>query len=425
MSVTLTRPPVRLSIGLLLVLVALLQPLAVSLAAPSQLEQAGDGVLIINRFETDQPLIALTFDAGSDVGYTDDILDLLAREGIKATFGMTGAWAQQYPELIQRMHAEGHQLINHSWSHPSFPQLSREERISEIERTDALLIELTGETTRPYFRPPYGEYDAATLDDLAALGYTTMVMWTVDTLGWAGLDAAGINQRVFETAVPGGIVLMHVGGQSQDAAALPGMIAGLRARGYDFATVHDLAQGTAVVEQHFAETGQWVRGKFLQFWRAYGGLDVFGYPLTGELEEDGLTVQYFERARFELHPDAWPERFDVLLTRLAADMVADRIARGEEPFRPIRAESDDFCNFYPETGHRLCGAFREYWESRGGLAIYGFPLSEEFDERNPDTGEVYTVQYFERARFEWHPENVGTDYEVLLGRLGAQALAER
>ena len=81
------------------------------------------------------------------------------------------------------------------------------------------------------------------------------------------------------------------------------------------------------------------------------------------------------------------------------------------------------CVFYVETSHNLCGGFRAYWEQFGGLAVYGMPISEEFREVNPDTGEEYTVQYFERARFEWHPGAWPERYDVLLGRLGAERLA--
>jgi hypothetical protein len=79
--------------------------------------------------------------------------------------------------------------------------------------------------------------------------------------------------------------------------------------------------------------------------------------------------------------------------------------------------------YYPETGHYLGFAFRTFWTRSGGLPVIGYPLTDEFLELNPDTVEFYTVQYFERQRYEWHPENAGTPYEVLLGRFGAQILA--
>lgn len=207
---------------------------------PSPAAGAAD-VWDIWQFETDESVIVLTFDAGADRGYTEDILDILAAEGILASFGMTGRWAEDNPDLLARIVDEGHHLINHTWSHPHMPQLTSEERIEELQSLEALVMELTGVDMRPYFRPPFGEYDEATLADLAASGYTVNVLWTVDTLGWNGLTAEEINARVLDAAAPGAIVLMHVGIQSQDAAALPEMIRLLREQGYGFATVAELA----------------------------------------------------------------------------------------------------------------------------------------------------------------------------------------
>ncbi|CAN5540368.1 hypothetical protein BH23CHL2_BH23CHL2_09140 [soil metagenome] len=86
-------------------------------------------------------------------------------------------------------------------------------------------------------------------------------------------------------------------------------------------------------------------------------------------------------------------------------------------------EPDPACAYFEETGHNVCGIFRDFWEMNGDLPVFGFPVTEAFEEQNFDTGETYLVQYFERQRFEHHPENAGTPYEVLLGRLGAQILA--
>ena len=81
--------------------------------------------------------------------------------------------------------------------------------------------------------------------------------------------------------------------------------------------------------------------------------------------------------------------------------------------------------YFPQTGHTLRGAFARYWQQNGNLAIYGYPLSEAFEEVNPDDGQSYIVQYFERNRFEEHPELAGTRYEVLLGLLGNEVLRAR
>ncbi len=156
----------------------------------------------------------------------------------------------------------------------------------------------------------------------------------------------------------------------------------------------------------------YVAAPFLAYWRTHGGLAIFGYPLSREIDatlEDGktYTVQYFERARFEYHPEnAAPD--NVLLGQLGRALHP-----ADPPAAPLPAARS-----FPETGHNLHTGFRDYWEAHGGLAQFGYPLTEESTERLAD-GKEYTVQYFERARFEWHPENP-PDYQVLLGQLGRQ-----
>jgi len=192
-------------------------------------------------------LVALTFDAGADTGYAAQILDTLRANGVRASFGVTGRWAEQNPELLRRIVAEGHQLINHSYSHSSFtgrstgrPPLSQAQRWQELDRTEDVVQRLTGATTKPYFRPPYGDYDASVNADVYARGYTYNVLWTVDSQGWTGLPAQQIVQRCLSLAQPGAIYVFHVGSASQDAQALPAIIAGLRAAGYGFGTVAEV-----------------------------------------------------------------------------------------------------------------------------------------------------------------------------------------
>lgn len=86
------------------------------------------------------------------------------------------------------------------------------------------------------------------------------------------------------------------------------------------------------------------------------------------------------------------------------------------------AQQTDDCMYYEETGHNLCGVFLDFWNNNGGLPVFGYPITEAFDEVNLDTGNTYTVQYFERERLEHHPNLAGSDYEVLLGRLGNEVL---
>lgn len=171
---------------------------------------------------------------------------------------------------------------------------------------------------------------------------------------------------------------------------------------------------------YFNETGHTLRGLTLRYWNKFGGLAQFGYPITEEFvetsETDGkeYTVQYFERNRFELHPENAGTDYEVLL-----GLLGRRYHDVDAPAAPITGQ-----RYFTETGHNLGGIFRDYWEQYGGLFIYGLPLTEEFAEKSPTNGKVYTVQYFERARFEYHPENSGKS-QVLLGLLGRQFLIDR
>ncbi len=185
------------------------------------------------------------------------------------------------------------------------------------------------------------------------------------------------------------------------------------------------AAGAAPVEQCFPPTGFCAQGRFLAYWQQHGGLELNGYPLTAERQErleDGntYTVQYFERVRLEYHPEnAAP--YDVLLGQFGR-----RVHPADPPAKP-----DPAATYFPQTGHNLsdltpctsspCARFfvefRTYWEQHGGLAQFGYPISELRQERLED-GNLYGVQYFERARFEYGGAG------ITLGQLGRRVLAE-
>jgi hypothetical protein len=181
-------------------------------------------------------------------------------------------------------------------------------------------------------------------------------------------------------------------------------------------------------------TGHNLGGGFRAYWEKYGGLAIFGYPLTEEFVWNGTTVQFLERARFEWHPGSWPSHYDVELGLVGNEVAAGRMS--EMPFRGTSAmhggtswdgkmapaDVDAEAIFFPQTMHNLSGGFRAYWQKFGDLSVFGFPISEEFKEKNPDNGKTYTVQYFERARFEWHPGEWPERWDIELGRLGAEAL---
>ncbi|HET8628715.1 MAG TPA: hypothetical protein VFL91_14940 [Thermomicrobiales bacterium] len=172
----------------------------------------------------------------------------------------------------------------------------------------------------------------------------------------------------------------------------------------------------------FPETGHQVCGRFLAYWQAHGGLAINGYPLSGEVTatlEDGkpYTVQYFERVRMEYHLENADPRYQVVLGQFGRRILA---GVPDAPTAPTSAK--DGSTFFQTTGHNVNGRFMAYWNAHGGLAQFGYPLSEAFQQQLED-GKTYTVQYFERARFEYHPENP-PPYDVELGQFGRRIYAE-
>jgi len=177
---------------------------------------------------------------------------------------------------------------------------------------------------------------------------------------------------------------------------------------------------TAAAPRCFAETGRCIAGHFLAYWEAHGGLARHGLPLSAEFTQvlaDGkpYTVQYFERSRFELHSEnAAPD--DLLLGQLGR-----ALRPADPPDGPPRGPGVQDGFYFPETGHRVGGRFFDYWYTQGGLAQFGYPLSAAFIERLED-GNTYTVQYFERARLEYHPEHQSPN-DLLLGQFGRRLYA--
>jgi len=178
-------------------------------------------------------------------------------------------------------------------------------------------------------------------------------------------------------------------------------------------------------ERCFDETGYCVSGRILAYWEQNGGLPVFGFPISPQREEliegQPRQVQWFERNRLELHPENAPP-YDVLLGRLGGELVATQDA-------PAPETPQAGCRYSEQTGFNICGEILAYWNANGleidgqpgttaaeSIALFGLPLTGTYETTLPD-GNVITVQWFERARFELHPQNA-PPYNVLLGRLG-------
>ncbi len=181
--------------------------------------------------------------------------------------------------------------------------------------------------------------------------------------------------------------------------------------------------------QYVDETGHIVPAVFQTYWAAHGGLNRFGFPLTEAFDEksatDGETylTQYFERARFEYHPELASKGDVVKLGLLGAEAVASRL--GQQAFQPVAATASTAeMLYFPETGHTTSYRFLETWISEGGLESFGYPISEKFEEASLTDGSVRLVQYFERARFEYHPDDAW-DKQIKLGHLGREVLIRR
>ncbi|HEX2916336.1 MAG TPA: NHL repeat-containing protein [Chloroflexia bacterium] len=186
--------------------------------------------------------------------------------------------------------------------------------------------------------------------------------------------------------------------------------------------------------QYFPETGKTVSGKFLEYWQRNGGLATYGFPITeaqNEVDpETGKTflIQWFERNRFELHPEYAGTPFEVSLGLLGKDLRRDALVGDPDFIRakplPVFKGNNPAPVFFSETGHNLGGDFLEYWQRNGGLTRFGYPISEAHYELDQETGRAFMVQWFERARFEFHRENK-PPHNILLGLLGKQIKSDK
>ncbi|WP_214737959.1 LysM peptidoglycan-binding domain-containing protein [Exiguobacterium sp. s162] len=212
----------------------------------------------VTSVNTTNKVVALTFDDGADGANTNKILDILAKNNVKATFFLTGSGANNHPQYIKNIAAKGHQLGNHSYTHPDFTKLTATQMKSELDRTEALIKSLTGKTTKPIFRAPFGAVNSTVLNGVGAAGYGYTIQWNIDTIDWKGLTASQINTKVQTNIKPGSIVLMHTGaGAPGTPLALPTMISQLKAKGYKFVTVSQLLayQNTSTNKTYTVKSG--------------------------------------------------------------------------------------------------------------------------------------------------------------------------
>ncbi|NQX48884.1 polysaccharide deacetylase family protein [Paenibacillus tritici] len=190
-------------------------------------------------------IIALTFDDVPDPRYTPQLLNVLHKYKVKATFFVVGSRAEKHPALVARMIREGHAVGNHSYNHPEFSKVSMNEFRTQIIRTENIIQLLAGYKPK-LIRPPYGDISEPQLKWAKSHGYK-LVNWNVDSLDWRGLSKAQVKNNILSRAGRGAIILQHGGGGrgsnlQGSLQALPEIISSLRKRGYSFVTVPQMLQ---------------------------------------------------------------------------------------------------------------------------------------------------------------------------------------
>jgi len=199
---------------------------------------ARESAITFNSVHVNGPYIAMTFDDGPSAVLTPKLLDLLAAHHIKATFFVIGENVAEHPEIVARAAREGHEIANHSWSHPNFGKMSQESVRSQVQRTDDAIKSATGK--RPtLLRPPYGsitEREKRWIHD--EFGYD-IILWDVDPLDWKRPGPAVVRNRILKETRPGSIVLSH-DIHPGTIEAMPSTFNELEAKGFKFVTVSEL-----------------------------------------------------------------------------------------------------------------------------------------------------------------------------------------
>jgi len=195
------------------------------------------GVVVLCRGNPEQRVVALTFDDGPHPRTCTAILDVLHKEGVRATFFPVGFRLKEYPALLDRMVSDGHEVGNHTWDHRRLTTVDLEKARREVRNVRTLVYERTGIIPR-LVRPPGGTYDTRVLEMCREEGFE-VCLWTANAGDWKRMSANEIADKVLDQVHPGSIVLMH-DEFMQTPLSLPRIIDGLRARGYQFVTASEM-----------------------------------------------------------------------------------------------------------------------------------------------------------------------------------------
>lgn len=211
--------------------------LSIYITGFSTFSYAAAKALPIYCVEREGKLVSLTFDAAWGNEDTQQLIDILGKDNIKATFFVVGQWAEKYPESVKALHDAGHEVMNHSSTHKHFPTLTSEQIKEDISSCNDKVEAVTG--VRPIlFRPPYGDYDDKVINTLRDMGMYT-IQWDVDSLDWKEIPASEITSRVTSRIRPGSIVLFH-NAAKHTPEALPDILNWIKENGYQAVKVSDL-----------------------------------------------------------------------------------------------------------------------------------------------------------------------------------------
>ncbi len=187
--------------------------------------------------DKDEKIISISFDAAWGNEDTQDLIDILDKFKVKTTFFLVGQWVDKYPESVKALHEAGHEIMNHSNTHPHMPQLSTDKMREEIKNCDDKIQAITGK--KPFlFRPPFGDYNNTTVQVCREMGHYT-IQWDVDSLDWKDLGVDSIYERVTKKVTNGSIVLFH-NAAKYTPDALPRILENLIERGYKIVPISEL-----------------------------------------------------------------------------------------------------------------------------------------------------------------------------------------
>lgn len=197
----------------------------------------GKRSLPIYSVETSEKKISISFDCAWGVDFTDQLLDVMQKNGVRCTFFAVEFWVKKYPEYVEKIVSAGHEIGTHSRTHSYMSKLSETEIRSELSTSAQAIERLTGQKVS-LFRPPYGDYDNLLVDTARDMGLYT-IQWDVDSLDWKNLSGQEIALRVINATKNGSIILCHNNGL-HTAEALPLIFSTLRNRGYEFVPISEL-----------------------------------------------------------------------------------------------------------------------------------------------------------------------------------------